>query len=133
MDVTNEYDPDDVEPLATEEELNQFGQTNEGSFHALLGSQSPSTMKLEGTLSGHQILILVDSGSTHNFLSLQLVDSLGLVKHTIPPFGVQIRDGTIVWCHHICRNVKLEVQGLVIKGDFYPFSLKGNDVVLGIQ
>ncbi|KAH0669516.1 hypothetical protein KY285_023683 [Solanum tuberosum] len=39
------------------------------SFHAILGKKSASTLKLQGTLCGHKVLMLVDSGSTHNFLA----------------------------------------------------------------
>lgn len=36
------------------------------------------TIKLEGELIGHPILLLVDSGATHNFIARELVSSLNL-------------------------------------------------------
>ena len=38
------------------------------SFHAFAGHSVPSTLRLEGRVNGQPMLILVDSGSTHNFV-----------------------------------------------------------------
>nr|GFC93991.1 retrotransposon Gag domain, retroviral aspartyl protease [Tanacetum cinerariifolium] len=63
------------------------------SFHAILSKTSGTTMKAEETLEGRKVLILVDSGSTHNFISASLVKQLGLKVSTLPSFGVQIGNG----------------------------------------
>lgn len=39
------------------------------SFNAILGRPIASTMKLMGTLAGHEVLLLMDIGSTDNFVS----------------------------------------------------------------
>ncbi|GJT94339.1 hypothetical protein Tco_1083184 [Tanacetum coccineum] len=46
-------------------------------------------MKLRGTIGTTQVLILVDGGSTHNFIS-------DMVTEFITPFGVQIGNGDII-------------------------------------
>lgn len=38
------------------------------SLHAISGSSSPNTMRLMGMIGNQPVIILVDSGSTHNFL-----------------------------------------------------------------
>lgn len=40
-------------------------------IHALNGEDHPQTIKLQGTVKKNKITILVDSGSTHNFLDLE--------------------------------------------------------------
>ncbi|GJW29943.1 retrotransposon gag domain, retroviral aspartyl protease [Tanacetum coccineum] len=72
-----------------EEGINQQDMA-EISFHAILRKTSGTTMKVEGTLEGRKVLTLVDSGSTHNFISASLVKQLGLKVSTVPFFGVQI-------------------------------------------
>lgn len=42
------------------------------SIHALMGSKGTKSLKIQGNLQGRDISILLDSGSTHNFLSLGL-------------------------------------------------------------
>jgi hypothetical protein len=103
------------------------------SLHALFGKANPTTMKLQGFLAGTEILILVDSGSTHNFISDNLVRELNLTSQFVTPFGVQIGNGDIIRCNRLIKNVNLKIGTLQITQDFYPFSLGGADVVLGIQ
>nr|GEV67650.1 retrotransposon Gag domain, retroviral aspartyl protease [Tanacetum cinerariifolium] len=82
------------------------------SFHAILSKTSGTTMKVEGTLEGRKVLTLVDSGSTHNFISASLVKQLEL---------------------KICRGLSLVLPGLKTTEDFFPFSMRGVDLVLGIK
>ncbi|MFS7913536.1 putative retrotransposon gag domain, aspartic peptidase domain superfamily [Helianthus anomalus] len=103
------------------------------SLHALFGQSSITTMKLPGTLGTSKVLILIDSGSTHNFISDKLVSDMKLSTHSISPFGVQIGNGDILRCSQICKNISLQVCDLNVSQDFYPFTLGGADVVLGIQ
>nr|GEY30558.1 retrovirus-related Pol polyprotein from transposon 297 family [Tanacetum cinerariifolium] len=73
------------------------------SMHALFGKANVTTMKLRGTIGTTEVLILVDNGSTHNFIS----DSY----------------------NQLCKDVSVQVPDLKIVQDFYPFSI-GGDLVL---
>jgi hypothetical protein len=37
------------------------------SLYAIIGSLHPKTMRIEGWIGSQKVLILIDSGSTHNF------------------------------------------------------------------
>nr|GEU46586.1 retrotransposon Gag domain, retroviral aspartyl protease [Tanacetum cinerariifolium] len=115
-----------------EEGINQQDMT-EISFHAILSKTSGTTMKVEGTLEGIKVLTLVDSGSTHNFISASLVKQLGLKVSRVPSFGVQIGNGQVIQCNQICRGLSLVLPGLKITEDYFPFSIGGADLVLGIK
>ncbi|GJT63325.1 retrotransposon gag domain, retroviral aspartyl protease [Tanacetum coccineum] len=115
-----------------EEGINQQDMA-EISFHAILSKTSGTTMKVEGTLEGRKVLTLVDSGSTHNFISTSLVKQLELKVSTVPSFGVQIGNGQIIQCNQICRGLSLVLPVLKITEDFFPFSMRGADLVLGIK
>ena len=41
------------------------------SLHALSGVSKPRTMRVTGLIRGRKLHILIDSGSTHNFVSLK--------------------------------------------------------------
>lgn len=103
------------------------------SFNAILGRPIATTMKLCGSLAEKEVLLLVDSGSTHNFISDSLVHDLKLAASSISNFGVQIGDGSVVRCNRVCKEVQVHLPGLTITQDFYPFSLVGSDLVLGIK
>lgn len=49
-----------------------------GVFGLETTQKSVRTMKLEGNLRGANILVLIDSGATHNFISPKVVEALGL-------------------------------------------------------
>ena len=92
------------------------------SFHAILGKQSASTLKLQGTLCAHKVLMLADSGSTHNFVAKEIVTELGLAVKYVPTFGGQIGNGEIIKCNKVCHDLSAQVSNLVIK-HIFPFFL----------
>nr|GEV72245.1 retrotransposon Gag domain, retroviral aspartyl protease [Tanacetum cinerariifolium] len=108
-------------------------ETAEISLHAILGKPHPTTMKVHGMLHSTEVLILIDGGSTHNFISDVLVNELKLATQPLVPFGVQIGNGDVIRCGQICQNLPVQINDLKITQDFHPFSLGGADLVLGIQ
>nr|GEY16782.1 hypothetical protein [Tanacetum cinerariifolium] len=101
--------------------------------HAILAKPHPTTMKVRDNLHSTEVLILIDGGSTHNFISDVLVNELKLTSKPMAPFGVQIGNGDIIRCSNICKNLLVQVNELKITQDFHPFSLGAADLVLGIQ
>lgn len=51
------------------------------------GLTQPRTMKLHGQIGEKQLLILIDSGASHNFIGKDLVEALGLPKVLLGEFG----------------------------------------------
>jgi hypothetical protein len=47
------------------------------SHNAIICHPSPKTMRIVGILRYQQVIILIDSGSTHNFLGTKIPASLG--------------------------------------------------------
>lgn len=61
------------------------------------------------------------------------MNELKLATQLVAPFGVQIGNGDVIRCDQICKNLSVHVNDLNIIQDFYPFSIGGADLVLGIQ
>ena len=82
-----------------QQELDQFdgGRCSEGfakiTLYALLGSPSPGTMRIWGRINHHDMVILIDSGSTHNFLDEALWNLLKLPISTHDCFEVRVAMG----------------------------------------
>lgn len=109
----------ELDPM--EEKVAEEDDTAEISFHAILGKSSYATMKLQGTLNGRHVLILVDSGSTHNFVSEKLVEELQLQAQAVPSFGVQIGKGQVITCNQLCPNLVVHLPGLTNYPRLLPF------------
>lgn len=77
--------------------------------------------------------ILIDSGSTHNFIDESVVDKLKLCKDLIIPYSVTIADGNQLHCKAVCRDFSWRLQEDVFKSDVWVLPLGGCDMVLGIQ
>ena len=56
-----------------EPSLIELKDAMELSLNSVVGLTTPGTMKIKGTIGSKEVIILVDSRATHNFLSLHLV------------------------------------------------------------
>lgn len=54
------------------------------------GKAQPQTMELKGKLQGQEIVILIDSGASHNFIFGKVVKSLGPTGSN--PTGLMMQD-----------------------------------------
>ncbi|KAL4591035.1 hypothetical protein LXL04_003983 [Taraxacum kok-saghyz] len=57
---------------------------------SVMGITTPHTMKLRRRISGQEVVVLLDIGATHNFLSLPLVEGLGLTIEGVREIGVMM-------------------------------------------
>ncbi|KAA8531037.1 hypothetical protein F0562_005746 [Nyssa sinensis] len=47
------------------------------TLHALTGWTAPKTMRIAARIGSHDVIVLIDSGSTHNFISERVGSSPG--------------------------------------------------------
>lgn len=52
------------------------------------------TIKLEGALNGYSIVLLVDSGASHNFVARELLNSLGMTVSDTEVFSIGLGNGS---------------------------------------
>lgn len=48
------------------------------AINSMVGLDSPRTMKLLGTVGGRSVVVLIDSGASHNFIEEELIKDLGI-------------------------------------------------------
>ncbi|GKB08561.1 putative mitochondrial protein, partial [Tanacetum coccineum] len=51
----------------------------EVSLNSVIGFTSPRTMKIRGSIGGLDVVVLIDCGATHNFISHRVVEQLALM------------------------------------------------------
>lgn len=102
-------------------------------LNSVMGLTNPKSLKLKGTIAESEVVVLIDPGATHNFLSLQTINQLHIPVIPTAEFGVSLGTGKAVSGTGKCQGILLQVQGLDITEDFLPLTLGNSDVILGIQ
>ncbi|XP_074336044.1 uncharacterized protein LOC141673210 [Apium graveolens] len=103
------------------------------SVNALMGSHTFNTMRVQGWVQGKPLHILVDSGSTHNFLDIGTAHKLGCKKEGIRLQAVTVADGNHIPCQHVVKNFCWKLGGSNFTTDTLSIELGSCDMVLGIQ
>lgn len=94
---------------------------------------NPRSLRLIGEVGSHCFQVLIDSGSTHNFIKPALAEQLGLPIQPTTHFRVYIGNGDFLVCQLYCPQVNLTMQGYAFTLDLFVLPIEGPDVVLGIQ
>ena len=103
------------------------------SFHALIGTISPQTFRLSAKINNQPLSVLIDTGSTHNYLHPRLAHFLHLAIEKTMTFLVAVSNGKQIRSEGHCSKVKFEMQGVEFKADFHILDFCGADAVLGVQ
>ncbi|RVW68732.1 Transposon Tf2-2 polyprotein [Vitis vinifera] len=125
---------DEVQDKEEEAEISDNREDElEVSIHALTGWASPRTMRVAATIKSQPIMVLIDSGSTHNFLSDKVARTLRLPVVPTKSFTVHVANGERLLCQGRFEKVPIDLQGIPFSLTCYSLPLAGLDMVLGIQ
>ncbi|KAL4278328.1 hypothetical protein GQ457_03G010840 [Hibiscus cannabinus] len=103
------------------------------SLHALSGWSSHKTMRVLAKIGTHAIVVLIDSGSTHNFISKKMATMLQLPVIPTKSFNVKVANGEPLQCQGRFENVPVDIQGIPFILTLYALPLRGLDLVLGVH
>ncbi|KAH9733790.1 hypothetical protein KPL71_017135 [Citrus sinensis] len=103
------------------------------SLLVVSGYSTHQTMRIGGSIKKKAITILIDSGSTHNFLDPTVAKRAGYKIQRVSPMTVSVADGTKIISDAICRQLKWNMQGEEFRVDLRLLPLGECDMVLGIQ
>lgn len=90
-------------------------------------------MRVTGHVGKKSIQILVDFGSTHNFVDVRLAQKLGCKMEPIHLQPVSVADGSELKCRYVCRKFTWRLQGTEFCTDVLLIPLGSCDMVLGVQ
>ena len=77
--------------------------------------------------------VLLDTGSTNNFIQTRVAKHLGLIISPAGSFQVMIGDGQKLPCSSLCKDVTVDIQGFSFTTSFYVLPIQGVELVLGVQ
>ncbi|XP_078438320.1 uncharacterized protein LOC144708753 [Wolffia australiana] len=103
------------------------------SLNTMLGITHPKSMKLKRSIHGAEVVVMIDGGASHNFISIELKEKFKLSTDLTVQFAVILGIGETNPGQGVCRGVPFQVQGVTLRADFLPFYLKGTDLILGMS
>lgn len=98
------------------------------SLSAMNGRVTPDTMRVLGEINGVQVIMLLDSGSTENFISLNVVQALKLPVDTSSLLKVGVASGVKILSKGICKKIRIRMQKQWLEESFHVIHL---NLVLG--
>jgi hypothetical protein len=115
--ITPPSDPLEVEPVI--------------SLNSLTDFSAPQTLKLIGYTNHRKVIILVDSGRTHNFIHRHISQENHCYIHAVNNFQIMIVNGSSMKCGGHCENVCLQIGDYHLKSHMFAIDMGGCDIVLG--
>jgi len=104
------------------------------TLYALTGTPTLGTMRVMGKVNGSGLVILIDTGSTHNFVdNASLASGLQLRVDVSKILEVKVANGYVVKTQGFCSSVPVCIQGVKFCIQFHVLALGGCDAVLGTQ
>jgi len=96
------------------------------SLHAMSGTTQHNNIRFTGTISNTPVTVLVDGGSTHNFIQTRIAKFIGLpLTPTTTPLCVIVGSGDTIACTHKSSAFNLSIQGQTFQVELYSLPLSG--------
>jgi hypothetical protein len=118
-DMTPPLDPTEVEPVI--------------SLYALTGFFATQTLNLIGYIKHRKVIILVDSGSTHNFIHRHIAQETNFYICAVNNFQIMIANGRSMKCGGCCANMCLQIGEYQLKYHTFVIDMGGCNIVLGVE
>ncbi|XP_031490447.1 uncharacterized protein LOC116257642 [Nymphaea colorata] len=103
------------------------------AYFSISRPPTPNSMRIEGTVGGVRVMVLVDTSATHNFISRPVAISSSCKLKAYPPFEVMVGDGARIPCREVCEDVSIRIQDTDFRVDLFVLAQCGTDIILGVQ
>ena len=103
------------------------------SLSSFFGMSSPTTTKVWGSIGKLDIVVMLDSGATHNFLSSRVVQKMNIPLVQDRRLEILLGTGITVNGAGFCEGVSFKLPTLEDTADFIMLELGQVDMILGIQ
>lgn len=103
------------------------------SLHALTGVRTSENMQVKAHLGDQEFIALIDSGSTHNFLSADAIRQLALPLELRDGMRVVMANGERATCSGFSMHTSLTIDKEAFIVDFYIIPLGGYVIILGTR
>jgi hypothetical protein len=101
------------------------------SLHAMSGQSQSKAIQLRALVHSQALVILVDSGSSHTFLNLAIVDKLQLQTTSVHVMNIRVANGSRLSCTADVKHFKWWIHGHTFQVDAKVINMGAYDLVLG--
>jgi hypothetical protein len=131
-EVEQEQEQDsDIQP--PQDEIQSQMQITTGTIAALSGVPRFNTFRVRGVVKGQRLTILVDGGSTHNFIDAAWVKKRRIHTEEFGGFSVEVAGGRVVPCQYRIPKLTVTIGNYSMTDDFFVMDLADTNAVLGVQ
>jgi hypothetical protein len=130
----------DLDQNLTDEVLNQLAVEDTLaeeffylSLNAISGTDSKECIQLKSLVKNKVMLILVDSGSSHSFVSAAFVSQAGLETESTIPKQVRLANGDILLSDEMISQLEWWCQGHTLTMDVRVLDMGAYDAILGFD
>ncbi|KAL4310989.1 hypothetical protein GQ457_01G000170 [Hibiscus cannabinus] len=127
--------PREMEEFTEEKQFpedNQVEGALEISINALIGNVGCNTLRIQGTIKGRPLNILVDSGSTHSFITAAWAKE-GMEVVQTQPMAITVANGEKLYSTAKSNLLSWKMQGHRFEHNFRVLQMGGTDMVLGVD
>jgi hypothetical protein len=103
------------------------------SLNAIIRISTAETMRLAVQITTTTLTALVDSGSTHSFISVEAVSRLHLLPIHRPGLQVKVANDDQVACDSIYKDTRFTIDDKEFVLDSFVIPLAGYNMVLGVH
>ena len=103
------------------------------SCNALAGITTPQTLKIVGQIEKKKVIVLIDSGSTHNFIHCKVAKELNCFLYPALECQVMVANGGTINYSGNCHNIKLTMGEYVLNSPMLSIPMGVVDIELGVQ
>ncbi|XP_047322943.1 uncharacterized protein LOC124926704 [Impatiens glandulifera] len=108
-------------------------ELEDGVAMTIEGSNTFDTMKVQGTVGRNNVYILIDSGSTHNFINPRVIRNTKFVTSPAVKLMVTVASGHQLVSTTKCLGLQWSAQGIDFNVDARVLSIPKYDIILGIE
>jgi len=94
---------------------------------------TPQTLNIAGHIKKKKVIVLIDSGSTHNFIHCKIAMELNCFLFLAPECQAMVTNGGTINFSRKCHNINLSMGEYVLNSIMVSIPMGGADVVLGFQ
>lgn len=130
----------DLDVVLTDEVLNQLATEDaltedfcQLSLNALVGTDSGDAMKVRALVKNKVMLILIDSGSSHSFVSQNFLNTVGIQSKPAPPKQVKLANGEFLVTDQWVPQLEWWTNGYTLHTDMKVLDMAAYDAILGFD